>query len=452
MAVNKETLTAKFVQSILNSDPLASKRVIQYAKMGIIDYLASSYAAKEDYSVKKLCRLIDLEDEKRGAPIIGQSKKASPIQAALINGFIGHALDYDDVHAEVRGHPSTVILPVLFSLAGKNPKIEGARLLAAYIIGVEVMARFGQAVGKDHYVKGWHNTGTLGIIAAAVSGGYLLGFNEEELCKVIGFAATQASGLRFQFGTETKPLHAGLAAQAALQSIDFIEIGLSGSLTGLDGRVGFFSVYGEGADFASPFLLNDWNKSWKIEGLWFKLYPFCSAACHAADAALELMNETSVKIEEMKEITIIYPPGGDAALVEQNPRTGEQGRFSAEYIVASILLQFPLTLEHFQPVEIKAEIKKLMKIIKREYDESIHPAVDSMPKGRFTIVQIVTNSNEIISKRVDAPKGSPNNPLTLDKLKEKLDNSIEDQALSYCLKQIIDNLPKDKASTFLSIL
>ena len=110
--------------------------------------------------------MIDQEGGQPLAPIIGQDRKATMSQAALVNGYMGHALDFDDVHSDVRGHPSTVILPTLLSLSG-NGQVTGRRFLQAYIVGVEIMARLGQAIGNSHYLRGWHNTSTLGVIAAA---------------------------------------------------------------------------------------------------------------------------------------------------------------------------------------------------------------------------------------------------------------------------------------------
>ena len=135
---------------------------------------------------------------------------------------MGHALDYDDVHSDVRGHPSSVILPALFALASGR-EISGKSFLDAYIIGVEFMARLGQAVGTASYLKGWHNTSLLGGVAATFAGARLLGFTPAETQNAVGIAVSQAGGLRVQFGTEMKPLHAGLAAQQAVQSIEWTQ-------------------------------------------------------------------------------------------------------------------------------------------------------------------------------------------------------------------------------------
>ena len=361
-------------------------------------------------------------------------------QAALVNGYMGHALDFDDVHSDVRGHPSTVILPTLLSLSADG-QVTGRRFLQAYIVGVEIMARLGQAIGNSHYLRGWHNTSTLGIIAAAGAGGFLKGFSSVQLAQTLGFAATQASGLRNQFGTETKPLHAGLAAKSALLAIQLTTSGFKGTESTFDGKLGFFSVYGEGDQDAEDILLSNWGNSWKIvtPGMWFKQYPFCSAAFHAADAAMELAPHIQ-NPDEIKKVCVLFPPNGDAALIQKSPSTGEQGRFSVEYVVALVLLGYPLTLDHFKDQCIPMDIQKLMSRIERQYDPTIQPAENAAPAGRFTIIEIDTVNGQSYRSRIDFPKGSPNNPVTLPELKEKLYQSVRQDSLSSQLLQVIMEL------------
>ncbi|CAM5219611.1 hypothetical protein UACE39S_03337 [Ureibacillus acetophenoni] len=159
-------LTEKFVDKIYQATPDAG--AIESAKLGVLDFLTSCYAGKDDQGVHKLRELIQLEGGLEVAPLIGQGLKATPGQSALINGFLAHALDFDDVHVEVRGHPSAVLLPTLLALASTND-VSGKRFLEAYVVGVEVMARIARAVSDQHYEKGWHNTGTIEVSAAALA-------------------------------------------------------------------------------------------------------------------------------------------------------------------------------------------------------------------------------------------------------------------------------------------
>ncbi|WP_432775562.1 MmgE/PrpD family protein [Brevibacillus gelatini] len=447
-------LTKELADLVVSSHPEKDAAAMDAARLGILDFLAASLAAREDAGLVKLWSIAEAEGGRAQVPVIGQQRKASFLAAALLNGYIGHALDFDDVHSDVRGHPSTVILPALLSVAAVS-SVSGQRFLAAYVIGVEVMARLGRAIGDAHYLKGWHNTSTLGVIAAAVAAGYAKGFSAEQLQKAIGFAATQASGLRAQFGTETKPLHAGLAAQSALLAVRLAEADFGGSSQALDGKHGFFAVYGD-PELANSVLLQDWGASWRIvsPGLWFKIYPFCSAAHHAADAAVRLAARHTFTPDELAAVRIIFPPKGDAALVEKEPRTGEQGRFSAEYVVSLALHRRSLSLESFTAATIDADILAFLPRVQRAYDSEITPVPEAVPKGRFTIVEITTKAGQVYRERVDRPRGAPGNALTAKEVQQKLaDVLTAAPTLAERLTSTVDSLASEADMTpFLTLL
>jgi 2-methylcitrate dehydratase PrpD len=436
-------ITKKLSELVYSSHPLEDKRALEMAKLGVIDYLASSFAARDDKGVQKLLKLIEEEGGYHNVPIIGQNKKANFLQGALINGFLGHALDYDDVHSDVRGHPSTVILPALLSLSSCED-VSGERFLSAYVIGVEVMARLGQAIGSNHYIKGWHNTATLGTIAASIACGYLKNVSVETLQKVIGFAATQTGGMRAQFGTETKPLHAGFAARNALQALKLAEIDFGGTQNALDGNSGFFALYGEDPAPSSLFF-SRWGEEWKIysPGLWFKIYPFCSAAHHAADAAVKLSHKNEFRVEDVTSVKISFPKGGDAALVEQNPQTGEQGRFSVEYVVALALHKKALGLESFKNKPIDSSIKAFLPRIERVYRGDVVPSPTAVPKGRFTIVEVEARG-DTFTERVDLPKGAPGNGLSFEELHKKLSSALQDEPKTVKIVDEIQQLERSQ--------
>jgi len=420
--------------------PAFSEMAYKQAKRGLIDFFASALAASQDGAVKNILRLLD-EPAAGSVPVIGQGMSASPAQAALLNGFIGHVLDYDDVHEDVRGHPSTVIVPALLSALNFG-QVSGKRFLEAYIVGVETMAVLGKTIGKNHYERGFHNTSTLGGIASAAACSYLLGFTEEETAVAIGFAATQASGLRVQFGTEAKPLHAGLAAQAGYQAVAFTKAGLSGSKNVLDGNTGFLSVYGNGVEGVEAHL-QAFGKPWKIvtPGLWFKQYPFCSAAHQGADAIRSMLAESPFNLDDVERIDVIYPPGGDAALVHQRPITGEQGRFSIEYVLTLAIDGQDLSLENFTTKPIRNEYSQFFERITRIHSTTIQASEHAVPKGRFTRIECHLKNGKCVTKQVDLPKGAPKAPLSMEELTSKLTASAPYHAdgLLQAIEELIES-------------
>ena len=440
--------TEMLAAEALKATPTDNEAALREAKRGILDFLASAFAGREDAGVLKLLHAIEAEGGHPVAALIGQNKRANRRQAALVNGFMGHALDYDDVHSDVRGHPSSVILPALFALASGR-EISGKRFLDAYIIGVEVMARLGQAVGTASYQKGWHNTSLLGGVAATFAGARLLGFTVAETQNAVGIAASQAGGLRVQFGTEMKPLHAGFAAQQAVQSIEWTQQNFRGIETAFDSPIGYLHVYGgkEADEAVYSALAEDWGKSWRISapGLWFKRNPFCSAASHGADAALELA-QLHLDIATIKKIDIVFSPNGDAALIHTCPKTGEQGRFSIEYVVALALLGQPFTLGNFGFTAVSVEAEKLIGKMSRSYDAEHIPDAQAIPKGRFTIVRITLADGSIHSREVSVPKGSPQAPLTDAELESKWRESAPNQHIAEQIMEAIRGLENAKVS------
>ncbi|ATH92886.1 hypothetical protein ACH95_20930 [Bacillus glycinifermentans] len=417
--MNGQELTKSLAHAVISSRPEDSADAMREAEKGLLDFTAAAYAGRKDSGVKKLLHLLEGEGGKPIVPLIGQGKKASPLQAALLNGFVAHALDFDDVHSDVRGHPSAVILPALLSSAASRGEDE--RFFGAYILGVDVMARLGESIGSRHYEKGWHNTGTLGAIAAACAAGYAENLSIDELERAIGFAASQSAGMRVQFGTEMKPLHAGHAARSGLFAVKLAQSGFGGSDAALDGELGFFSLYGD-LEKAQQALVNHWGAPWRIvdPGLWFKIYPFCSAAHHAADAIRHLIAEHAISAEKTERVEVVFPPGGDAALTESRPATGEEGRFSVEYVISLALNGQELMADRFSREPIPSGIRAFMERIHRVYDAGIRPDPKAVPKGRFTIVRAFLADGRVCEARIDCPKGAPGNRLSGQELIQKL--------------------------------
>ncbi|MFC0673311.1 MmgE/PrpD family protein, partial [Brachybacterium hainanense] len=199
------------------------------AARAVADVVAASFAVTADPSARTdRDRLIGwaLAEGAAAEPrtVIGTGRGLAPSRAALVGGFQAHLLDLDDTHEQVRGHPSAVLVPTLLALAGPEARIEA--LLAAYVVGLEVMARLGLALGPAHYEAGWHPTGTAGAVAAAAAGAHLLQLDTEATGTALSIAASRSGGVRAQFGTPGKPLHAGLAAQAGVEAVAWARSGL----------------------------------------------------------------------------------------------------------------------------------------------------------------------------------------------------------------------------------
>lgn len=413
-----ESFADNFLAQLLALEAYQLEPLFPEAQRGLLDYLAVCAGALKEPSVQNL--LAYAGTAQGAAPLIGEEKGTSPEMSALYNGFLGHYLDFDDVHAVVRGHPSTVLYPTLLALASIEP-VSGKRFLAAYCIGVELMGRLARAVTSKHYERGFHNTATLGTIGGAVAGAFLLQLNHKQIACCLGLAAAQASGLRANFGTEGKPLQAGMAAQKAVQAVLLARQGMTGSLEAFIGVQGFMALFGAESQSLAIFS-EKFGEQWLLaeQGLWFKTYPFCAGAAHTADAALWLKRSYDFALEEIDKVQVVFPPLGDVALVQKRPTTGEEGRFSAEYVATVGLAGLPYSLQLFANQPIADGLLKAMRKVERCYDANISPLPEAQPPGRFTIVKVFLKDGRVLEKRVDIPRGSPKRPLTKEELEEKL--------------------------------
>ncbi|MDF2837225.1 MAG: protein involved in propionate catabolism [Paenibacillus sp.] len=409
--------TRELAERIVRSEPLKEAKVAEAVRAAMLDWLASAMAAASDPGAAMLLSALGIGAEGRGAgasSILGFRYRASATDAALVNGYLSHALDYDDVHESVRGHPSAVLLSALLAEAEERGS-SGAELIAAYAVGAETMCRLGLALGSRHYEAGWHSTSTLGTLGAAAACARLTGLDVEATIRALGLAATQSGGLRVHFGSAVKPLHAGMAARAGLFAARLAATGFAGAEEPLAGPIGFLSLFG-GEGTSPERVVEAWGQPWQIvePGLWFKPYPCCSAAHHAADAALAIRSESGFAAEKVVRAEVVFPPGGDAALVVREPKTGAEGRFSAEYVVAAALADGELGIDAFSDRPIRGDLARLAAKVSRRYDAELAPAPNAMPKGRFAVLTVELADGTTRTERVDCPRGSPGRPLSAE--------------------------------------
>ncbi|EGE55247.1 UNVERIFIED_ORG: 2-methylcitrate dehydratase PrpD [Rhizobium esperanzae] len=395
-------LTSAFAEAIIASDPLKDVAAMDAARLSTIDFLACAIAGARDRTTGLLSDAVGA-DLPGTAILIGSARRTDPLAAAVVNGYAGHVLDYDDVHASVRGHPTTVIIPALLALAAER-KFSAEALVASYIVGLEAMARLGLSLGSKHYEKGFHATATLGTVGAAAAIAHLTRASVDETAVALGLAATQSSGLRLQFGKDAKPFHAGMAARSGLLSARLAAASFGGASDFLDNPVGFHSVFAFGAERLSA-LTENWGSPWQIvaPGLTLKAYPCCTASHPVASLGIDLHGQ-GLRAEAIERITFTYPPGADAALVVSEPTNGIEARFSPEYVFAAALIDGALRLDHFDGLPVAPRLMALAKRAGRHHDEAA-PRMSSDPRTRFVIVDIALADGSTIQRRFDGLPG-----------------------------------------------
>ncbi len=272
-----------------------------------------------------------------GAPqagLLGRSERVDTLHAALINGISSHVFDFDDTHV-VAIHPSAPVLPAVLALA-EWKGISGAELIHAFVVGVEAECRIGLSVFPEHYMVGWHITGTAGVFGAAAAAGKLLGLNEQQMVWALGIAATQSSGLREMFGSMCKSLHPGRAAQSGLTAALLASKNYTSSDQGIEAPRGFAHVLS--TKFDESIITAEWGQRFELMSNMYKPYA-CGLVVHGTiDGCIQLRNEHGLTPEmiervDLKVSTIVFE-----LTAKENPQTGLEGKFSVFHAAAVALI------------------------------------------------------------------------------------------------------------------
>ena len=313
-----------------------------------------------------------------GAPlstVVGMQLRTAPALAAFVNGVTAHALDYDDVSPPMIGHPSVPLVPALLA-AAEVCGASGQEFLTAYVVGFDVEARIGRLMNPEHYAHGWHATSTLGALAAAAGAGRLLGLTDAQMRHALGIAASGAGGLRKNFGSMTKALHAGQAAQRGLSAAMLAAQGFDADPEILDGPHGFLDAFrGElQAPRSTAGLQFDVSQPLEMvsSGVGIKQYACCGCSHTSIDALLGLMSQHPVNVADIDKVVCRVNSLVPGVLIHAHALTGFQGKFSMQYSVAVALLDREAGPRQFEDERAsKADVQDLQRRIFMEVDPSI---------------------------------------------------------------------------------
>lgn len=301
------------------------------AKQCLLDWLGVSIAARDEPLVRIL-----LEEFVEGgeSTIIGSARRARLHDAVLINGALSHALDFDDVITAMNGHPTVPVAPVAIGLAEALGST-GREALLAFIAGVETECRVGRLLGPSHYAKGWHATATFGTFGAMAAAAKLLKLDDEQTRHAFGLAGTQAAGLKSVFGTMSKPLHAGKAAQNGLLAARLAARGFTSDTEILESDQGFAAVQSTSVNRQAA--LAEPGQLFYVTDALFKYHAACYLTHNAIEAAAKLRAANGFKPAEVEAVRVHVNPGhmGVCNIVE--PRTGLECKFSLRMTTALAL-------------------------------------------------------------------------------------------------------------------
>ncbi|MGL5363692.1 MAG: MmgE/PrpD family protein [Bosea sp. (in: a-proteobacteria)] len=282
--------------------------------------------------------------------LIGQSSCGTPEEAALINGTAAHVLDFDDNFLPAITHASAVLFPALFAVAPENG-VSGAGLLEAYLFGLEMQALLGDVMNPGHYALGWHATSTIGTVGAAAAAAYAADFDGEGIWAAMGAACSLASGSKVQFGSEMKPVHAGLAARNGVLAMRLANQGIGVSDDVFDGAWGFPAMFsGHGSSSMTKAMLRlEGPIAIAADGLAAKRFPCCGSAHRTMDGILQLMQQHGIATAEIEAIETVVPASNAANLRFPAPQTPNEARFSMHYCAALVACLGEARLTDFTP-------------------------------------------------------------------------------------------------------
>jgi len=357
--------------------------------------------------------------------VVGHSMTLSPPFAAMVNGASAHALDYDDYDGPANAHPSAVIFPALLALAAERT-VSGLDLLDAYIVGVEVLQRLGEAMNMDHYRRGWLSTLTLGTIAAAAACARLGNYDHRTCVSSLSLGVSMASGFINQVGFLAKQLHPGLAAKNGVMASALASAGISASDETIDGPIGLAKLMGDYQSQKFEAALAKLGSPWSIieHGLLMKAYPTCGYTHRLIDAAIDIHRQLPGDTDNIRSIRISVPDYYLDILKYPSPQSTTEAMFSAQYNVAAALARggFSLT-ELSTEVILDEQLQRLCEVstlIARSPRDSdiVYDVLDP------DVVEVALDDGTLLRSEVCLPTGAPNKPMSEAVRRAKFDDCL----------------------------
>jgi 2-methylcitrate dehydratase PrpD len=354
------------------------------------------------------------------APLIDGTFANSIESAALIHATAGHALDYDDVQLTTVSHPSVPLVPALLAVAQGRPELI-ERMQTAFAIGLTVNIALGSVMGFSHYDKGWHATSTLGPLATAAAVAHLLSLDRAAIRNALAIAAAQAGGMQRNFGSDAKPLQAGLASAAGVRSALLAQAGLTGNAD-IFGPRGYFDLYAgaePGEDAATVSLEID------LRTLSRKLFPCCYMNHRLISAGFEARDKLPGHIiPDDATIRVRSPFGSLVPLRVDDPKTGLEAKFCGPYSIAAALSQGAVTLADFEDSAVsRPDIRALMNRIDLSEEAREEEIMVGLDHGSVKL-WIESQGRQIVSVEVDSYPGSPRRPATDAEMNAKIDDCL----------------------------
>ena len=445
-----EGLTREVARFIVDSEfQNLNDELLAIGKKSILDGFGLALAGSVAESGEIIQDYLREQNLSGDCTVIGTNMRIPERFAAFANGIGMHADDYDDTQLAVQKdrvyglltHPTAPCLPAALAIA-ESRNLDGRTFSLAYHVGVEVESKISEAISPRHYQHGFHSTATCGSFASAAAAAKLGGFDIDSTLRTLAIAASQAAGLRENFGTMTKPFHAGRAAEAGIIAADLAIAGWTATDKILESPRGFFQAHGGGYTLGAirGKLGNPWT--FLDPGVSIKPHPSGSLTHPGMTTMLDLIIEHDIQPQDIERVAVGTNHNMPNALIHHRPTDPLQAKFSMEFCMAILLLERRGGLPEFTHEVVNREDVKAM-IERIEF--GVHSDAEAAGYDKMTtIIDIHLKDGRLISGRADFGKGSPANPMTYDEVADKFRGCAEfasfDNARSEQLIELVRNL------------
>jgi 2-methylcitrate dehydratase PrpD len=398
--------------------------VVEAAKRSIIDGLGLAVAGATSSGARIARAHVAAMGCSPTSTVLGNDMRTAPRFAAFLNGLSIHADDYDDTQlasdsTRVYGlltHPTAPVLPAALAIAEQRG-LGGADFVLSYLVGVEVETKVSDAIQPRHYEDGFHSTGTVGTIGAGAAVARLIGLGRDATSMCLGLAASQSAGLRENFGTMTKPFHAGRAAEAGVVAADFAARGFTAATTILEADRGFFRAAGGG--YRRELIEGRLGKPWTFQspGVSIKPHPSGSLTHPGMAAFANLVRRHRLRVEQIARIVVGTNRHVPTALIHHRPTTALEAKFSLEFCLAILLVDGQAGLAQFTDAvvrrpDIQDLIRKTAVGVSQEADAAGYATM-------ATIIDVHLTDGRVLRTSAGFAKGSPQNPMSEAELLDK---------------------------------
>lgn len=418
--------------------PALPPEAVNTIRMAFADTLGVAIAGGTDDAPKLLAAM--LASDSREAAILGTDRRAAARDAAWINGTAAHALDYDDV-AQRGGHPSAVLVPAILAEA-EALGASGEQMVLAYAAGFEVFADLARRDADVHHEKGWHPTSVFGAMGAAAACASLRGLDAYQTAMAIGISASQSAGLVSNFGSMTKPFHAGMAAHAGLVSARLAALGFTAAPDAIEHVPGLLTAVSPGGrmDLDSPLRA---GVEWQICGsnrIGIKKYPACYCVHRSLDGVLDLLRKTPVTAADVEAVKVSYSPRNVTILRNHRPQTGLEAKFSIEFaMAAALLVQRAGLAEHTDAFVQRPDVQALIPRVTAVADSRLNPQ-----RPGYALCDQVTitlrDGRVLDTGPITQIRGDADAPLTRDDLWVKFEDCVRTGNPQLPARRLFDTL------------